>query len=236
VSKRFQGLLALDQVTFDVSPREILGIIGPNGAGKTTLFDVVNGFIRADEGSIFVGDIAVTGERPNRICRKGVGRTFQVVRPLSRMSLLQNVEIGAFASTSTATEARDQALQVLSTVGLERRAQAPASELDTTELRQMELARALAGRPRVLLIDEFLAGLGAEDTRLLVNLLARLREGGITIVVIEHTVAAMMPLVDRFLVLDHGAVIANGPPEEVASDPTVVEAYLGTKWAKRARS
>jgi branched-chain amino acid transport system permease protein len=234
LTKSFGGLVAVNNVTFSVPRGEILGIIGPNGAGKTTLFDVVNGFLKPDSGRVVVKGKDVTGQLPHRICRLGVGRTFQIVRTFQRMTLARNVEIAAFHRTHSFDEAREVAAASLERVGLGGREHVRIPALDTNEVRLMELARALAGDPQVLLVDECLAGLSGEHVRELVHTLRSLRDEGLTIVVIEHTMSAMVGLVDRFIVLDHGAAIAEGPPYEVVRNDAVIEAYLGRRWAKHA--
>ncbi|GIX48507.1 MAG: ABC transporter ATP-binding protein [Candidatus Tectimicrobiota bacterium] len=234
VSKAFGGLQALDAVSFCVAEREILGIIGPNGAGKTTLFNVINGFIPPDRGRIRLRGHDLVGLKPHAVCRLGVGRTFQVVRPFPRMTVLQNVVVGAFAATRDDAEAVALAHQALARVGLAALAQRRADGLTNVQLRLMELARALASQPQLLLLDETLAGLGHQEMDHLLQVISQLRQEGITIVIIEHTMQAMVRLVDRFVVLDHGRVIATGEPEQVVQDRAVVEAYLGRKWADHA--
>jgi ABC-type branched-subunit amino acid transport system ATPase component len=231
VMRAFGGLKAVDGVGLTIKEGEIHGIIGPNGAGKTTLFNVINGFLPADAGSIrFVGT-ELLGLKPHNVCRHGIGRTFQVVRAFPRMSVLENVTIGAYVGAASGSEARALAYAALERVGLAgSRAHAIASGLTTNELRRMELARALAPRPRLILLDETLAGLGHEELEGLLDVIRQVNREGITVVIIEHTMHAMVKLAHHFSVLDHGKLIASGPPNEVINDPSVIEAYLGRKW------
>ena len=234
LSKSFGGLRALQDVSFEVRKGELLGIIGPNGAGKTTLFNVLNGFIRPEAGEVLFQGEALTRLKPSRICALGVGRTFQVMRPFPRMSVLDNVVVGAFVAERDDRRALAAAREALARVGLTAQADALAGGLTTLELRLTELARAIASRPKLLLADEPLAGLGSQEIERLLATLGALAGAGLTIVIIEHTMKAMVRLADRLLVLDHGAVLASGKPEAVTRDAKVIEAYLGKRWAARA--
>ena len=233
LSRSFGGLRALSQVSFSVAGGEILGIIGPNGAGKTTLFNVLNGVLAADEGTALFAGQPLLGRKVHQICRMGVARTFQVVRSFPRLSLLDNVIIGAYGVGLKDREAVEISFGALAEVGLSAQAGTPASRLTNKELRLMELARALASQPRLLLLDETLAGLSRDECDTVLNVLAQLRERGMTIVIIEHTMHAMLRIAGRFLVLDHGRVLASGLPRDVVEDRAVIEAYLGTKWLTR---
>jgi branched-chain amino acid transport system permease protein len=234
LSRSFGGLKAVQDVSFTLHKNEILGIIGPNGAGKTTLFNLLNGFLRPDQGEVLIGGRNMSGERPHTICEAGIGRTFQVMRPFLRMSILDNVVVGAYVRAKDEHEARKLAADAVARVGLSDVADRVAGELSTKELRLMELARALAGQPRILLLDETLAGLGHGEADEVVAVIRQLARDGITIAIIEHTMQAMVRLVDRFVVLDHGAVITEGQPEIVTRDNRVIEAYLGKKWVAHA--
>jgi branched-chain amino acid transport system permease protein len=231
VSKSFGGLKAVQNVSFEVLQGEILGIIGPNGAGKTTLFNLLNGFLRPDSGRVLLDGEDMVGRKPHVLCQKGVGRTFQVMRPFLRMSVADNVVVGAYVHTETDEEARRRADEAIAAVGLSDVADRLGGELTTKQLRLMELARALAGRPRILLLDETLAGLGHSEVGDVLAVIRKLAESGITIVIIEHTMGAMVQLVDRFVVLDHGMVLVEGAPKAVTKDRRVIEAYLGKKWS-----
>jgi ABC-type branched-subunit amino acid transport system ATPase component/ABC-type branched-subunit amino acid transport system permease subunit len=231
ISKSFGGLRAVSDASFEVGEGEILGIIGPNGAGKTTLFNILNGFLQPDDGKLAFAGHDLSGLKPNRICRLGVGRTFQVVRAFPRMSVLNNVVVGAYATTTSDVDAFAAASKALAQVGLIGRSSVGAAELTNKELRLMELARALAGRPRLLLMDEPLAGLATQEVESLLTVIRSLPSQGTTVVIIEHTMRAMVRLAERFIVLDHGRVLAMGDPGEIVKDESVIEAYLGKKWA-----
>jgi ABC-type branched-subunit amino acid transport system ATPase component/ABC-type branched-subunit amino acid transport system permease subunit len=236
LSKSFGGLRAVQDVSFDVREGEILGIIGPNGAGKTTLFNLLNGILQPDTGRVrFLGD-SLLGLAPNRIARRGIARTFQVARPFARLSVLDNVAVGAFVATAGDEEAYALARAALAKVGLTDAAHVTAAGISTQQIRLLELARALAGQPKLLLLDETLAGLGAQEVEAMLGLIRLLAADGITIVIIEHTMHAMVRLADRFIVLDHGAVLAQGAPDAVTREPSVIEAYLGKKWGARANA
>jgi ABC-type branched-subunit amino acid transport system ATPase component/ABC-type branched-subunit amino acid transport system permease subunit len=234
IAVRFGGLQALSKVTFDVKTGEILGIIGPNGAGKTTLFNIMNGFIAPTQGSVRFEREELIGKPAYEICRAGIGRTFQIVRPFAGLTVLRNVVVGAFAHQPNEAAAYEDARRALERVGLTARARVLAGNLTTVELRLMELARALASRPKLLLLDEILAGLGAGEVEHMLRAIAAIRNEGVSIVIIEHTMHAMVRLADRLVVLDHGEAIATGTPATVINLPHVIEAYLGKKWAARA--
>ena len=229
----FGGLRALDGVDLTVPERGLYGIIGPNGAGKTTLFNVINGFLAPQRGTISFAGESIVGLRPSHVCRRGIGRTFQVVRAFPRMTVLENVIVGAFVGAADDGAARRMAAVALDRVGLSARAGALAGGLTTRELRLMELARALAPEPRLMLLDETLAGLGHDDLGGILGAIRQLRADGVTVLIIEHTMQAMVQLVDHFDVLDHGRLIASGAPESVVRNPEVIEAYLGKKWAQQ---
>ena len=230
VSIAFGGLKALDGVSLRVATGEILGIIGPNGAGKTTLFNALNGFLRPATGSIVFDGRDITGQPPHRICAAGVGRTFQVVRPFRRMTVFENVLAGAFVHEPDEFRARAIAVDALDQVGLRAIEAVSAGGLSNRDLRLLEIARALAGRPRLLLLDETLAGLDTEGVEAVLAVVKRLAARGTTVVIIEHTMPAMVRLADRLVVLDHGAVLAEGAPEAITRNPDVIDAYLGKRW------
>ena len=229
----FGGVRALDGVDLTVPEGGLYGIIGPNGAGKTTLFNVINGFLAPQRGTISFAGEPLIGLRPSQVCRRGIGRTFQVVRAFPRMTVLENVIVGAFVGAPDDAAARRMAAVALDQVGLSARANAVAGGLTTRELRLMELARALAPQPRLMLLDETLAGLGHDDLDGILGAIRQLRADGVTVLIIEHTMQAMVQLVDHFDVLDHGRLIASGAPEAVVRDHAVIEAYLGKKWAQQ---
>ncbi len=236
LSKAFGGLRAVQDLPFEIEEGAILGIIGPNGAGKTTVFNLLNGFLRPDQGRVTFAGHDLIGLKPNRICRLGIGRTFQVVRSFARMSVLENAIVGAYAAAADGREARAAARAALARVGLSARADDVAGGLSNRDLRLMELARALAGRPRLILMDEPLAGLSAAAVEDMLSVIRSLAAAGLTIVIIEHTMGAMVRLAHRFVVLNQGRLLAAGRPSEVTADAAVIEAYLGKKWrALRAR-
>jgi branched-chain amino acid transport system permease protein len=235
LSRAFGGLRAVDNVSFVVRRGAIVGLIGPNGAGKTTVFNLLNGFLTPDAGDVLLDGHNMVGRLPHELCQAGVGRTFQIMRPFARMSIADNVVVGAYVRSRTDDEARRLAADAIERVGLSDVSGRLAGELTTKDLRLVELARALAGQPRILLLDETLAGLAHTEVEDVIAVIRKLATEGITIVIIEHTMQAMVRLADRFIVLDHGAVLVEGAPQDITKDPRVIEAYLGKKWMSYAQ-
>lgn len=227
LTKRFGGVVANNDITFDVKEGEILGIIGPNGAGKSTLFDLITNFQTPDSGGVFFQGREITGMRPDRISGLGIARTFQKLKPFADLTVTENVMVGALAKTSRMKEARDSALEALAFVDLLEKRNHFARELSTGQRKRLELARGLATRPRLILMDEVTGGVDQRTIPGLVDLVLELKRQGTTIVTIEHNMQVMMRISDRILALYSGRRIAFGLPQEVSNDPAVVDAYLG---------
>jgi branched-chain amino acid transport system ATP-binding protein len=228
VSKSFRGLRAVKDASFELSDGEINGLIGPNGAGKTTIFNMIAGVYAPDTGSIVFEGKRIDGLRPDQVCNAGIGRTFQIVKPFAGLSVLDNVMVGAFLKERTASAARAQSVSILKKLNLEAKTNLPASSLTLPDRKRLEVARALATRPRLLLLDEVMAGLRPTETDQMVQVFRDInRAEGLTILLIEHVMRAVMALARHIGVLHHGEVIARGTPEEIVRHKAVLDCYLG---------
>jgi branched-chain amino acid transport system ATP-binding protein len=230
LTKSFGGLMALVAVDLEVHQGEILGVIGPNGSGKTTLFNVITGFLKADSGKATFRGEDITGLPPHQICRKGISRIFQLVKPFSQLTTLRNVMVGRTYGNNPATtmkQAQEEVVEIIHFVGLGNKMDVIANQLTIAERKKLELARALAARPQLILLDELMAGLNPAETETAMSLVKKIRESGITVIMVEHIMKAVLGVSDRMMVLNVGEKIAEGPPQEVIKDQRVIEAYLG---------
>jgi branched-chain amino acid transport system ATP-binding protein len=228
LSKRFGGLRAVQDVSFTVKENETVALIGPNGAGKTTSFHLITGFHRADSGSVLAFGQEVVGLKPHDVCALGLARTFQVAKPFGAMTVLANVMTGAFLRDRHVAAAREAAREAIDFVGLSARTNTAARDLTTIDQRRLEMARALATQPKILLLDEVMAGLNPAEIDQAVALVGKLSARGLTIVIVEHVMRAIMAVAKHIVVLDHGQKIAEGSPKEIVENPEVIRAYLGS--------
>jgi branched-chain amino acid transport system ATP-binding protein len=233
LSKSFGGLQAVAQVSLAVPQEQIVSLIGPNGAGKTTLFAMVAGFLKPDAGEVRLSGKLVSGLKPHQVCDLGMVRTFQITQPFAKLSIRENIMIGAYHHTDQPRRAAERAEAVASQVGMKMNLDAPADDLTVAGRKRLELARALATQPKLLLLDEVMAGLNPSEVEEILKIIRGIRDSGVTIFLIEHVMQAVMSLSDYTYVLNNGQLIASGTPEQVAKDPHVVEAYLGHGAAAR---
>jgi branched-chain amino acid transport system ATP-binding protein len=227
IAKLFGGLAAVNDVSFSVEQGEIYGLIGPNGSGKTTIFNLINGYYPLTNGKIFFQGKRISGLKTNKICKQGIGRTFQVVKPLRRMTVLDNVICAAFLHANTKKAATEAALQTIEFCGMTQWKDRPAAGLPIASRKRLEITRAMATRPKLLLLDETAAGLNPAELDHAIDLILKIRDSGVTIIIVEHIMKVIMNISDRILAIDHGQAIAEGPPKEVRENPEVISAYLG---------
>ncbi|MDR1619178.1 MAG: ABC transporter ATP-binding protein [Clostridiales bacterium] len=228
VTKRFGGLTAVDNVNLVLNEGEILGLIGPNGAGKTTLFAIIAGYLKPNEGKIVFNGVDITGKETHKIARMGMNRTFQVVKPFSDMNVVENVMVGAMMRNASVKRAREKAMDALEFCGLAHRADYLGRELTVANKKRLEVARALASDPKVLLLDEVMAGLNPSEVRDAVEFIHRIHARGVTLLVIEHVMEVIMPISHRVAVLNYGKKIVDSDPKQAVSDPEVISAYFGS--------
>ena len=227
VTKSFYGNVAVNNVSCEINKGEILGLIGANGAGKTTFFNCLTGMYKIDSGKITFEGKKINGMKPHQICHLGIARTFQIVKPFGELSTLENVMTGAFCRVKRYKNAEEIAENCIEFVGLSDKIQKNANELNTGDQRKLELARALATKPNLILLDEVMAGLTPTESESVMGLIRKIREDGVTVLMIEHIMSALMSLSDRVIVLEQGSLISSGTPQQVANDPLVIESYLG---------
>jgi branched-chain amino acid transport system ATP-binding protein len=230
LTKKFGGLIANENISFSVNEGEIVSIIGPNGAGKTTLFNCLTGFQKPESGSVIFYSHKMDGMPPNSIARKGLVRTFQIVQTFAAMTILDNVMIGALIDTRDLKTAENRAIEVLNFTGLIDKKDSLGKNLTIADKKRLEIARAIAARPKMLLLDECIAGLNSAEVKQAVELLQRIKDSGVTLLIVEHVMEVIMPISTKVVVLDYGKKIAEGKPQEIALDEKVIKAYLGDRY------